>query len=329
MNIFNYGDKKVYVADRDYSSVIFRFVDMDKVSGSVLSGLYGGDKYILCLEKEKRKQAIYTPGTLKSSSKLYFDESAIFPRYKLADSDFKRCIKKDKADLLVFGLKKQQVYDSYGTIKVYETSSSFILINSYHSDDFINFIKSRASSDAFKEIYDGYIMEYPKDSILLKDPGIPAILDTDLDKEINKTFSTISYDDLLDLETYFNSPDKDTRDLGLKLLTSFNIDATPYTIACFLHLNPKWTNLKSVNSVAVKTMLTNLSLDKSNIGRQLIYIFDSIHEKYSARTNQDDIDLCHKYIKPYVTKYIENELIGCDAAFNNSNFKLDLNVEIA
>ena len=42
-------------------------------------------------------------GTLKSGDTLYFSKSSEFPRFKLQGSEYKRCIKLDKADCVVVG----------------------------------------------------------------------------------------------------------------------------------------------------------------------------------------------------------------------------------
>jgi hypothetical protein len=39
--------------------------------------------------------------TIKPGSKLFFDPGSSFPRFKLAMSDNKRCIKLDKGDYIV------------------------------------------------------------------------------------------------------------------------------------------------------------------------------------------------------------------------------------
>ena len=56
---------------------------------------------IIDLQPSVRKLDSSRFGTLADSGVLFFDKSATFPRYKLAESNYKRCIKVEKADFIV------------------------------------------------------------------------------------------------------------------------------------------------------------------------------------------------------------------------------------
>ena len=58
---------------------------------------------IVELTNQERKLDKKYFGTIEAPATLYFDKSATFPRYKLEGTEFKRCIKKDKADAIIVG----------------------------------------------------------------------------------------------------------------------------------------------------------------------------------------------------------------------------------
>ena len=62
------------------------------------------------------------------------------------------------------------------------------------------------------------------------------VTDEDLDTVINGTFDKLDKDSVASICDMLDSPDKVTRGLGLKILTGYNIQATPLTVRTMLGL---------------------------------------------------------------------------------------------
>ena len=78
----------------------------------VSTALANSDKYcIFCSDLKKYlKNDISTVKSIPNKSKLYFDKSSKFPRFKLEQTEYKRCIKIDKADYIVSKAEKPNLY---------------------------------------------------------------------------------------------------------------------------------------------------------------------------------------------------------------------------
>lgn len=197
-------------------------------------------------------------GKIGDKGVLYFDKSATFPRYKLEGSSFSRCIKKEKADYIIIGKAIQEsIRKSWRTYNVYEDDVC-LYITDYLIDNDKELYKHLIG---IKKIYSGKVTEYDKyHSLLLENITKPLIWDTDLDEKINNIFPVLTTDDCLQIMSMLDSNDFETIELGIKLITSFNVSATPWTIKSMLILCPKWANHNIANSVVIQTLLRTLQM---------------------------------------------------------------------
>lgn len=224
--------------------------------------LYGiGKNNVIELTETPRKFKPEQFGTLTDSATLFFDKSATFPRYKLEGTNYKRCIKVDKADFIVVD-KSIKPSISYRHYCVYEDSDNVYITDSYNSG-YISQCFNRAGIYPTHKYTGGICIYNQKEQILLANPPKPLISDEDLNKKIDENVSPVmTLDDAKQIITMLNSADMSVVDLGLKLLAGFSVSATPFSIKTLLLTNKKWTHTNARTSVGVKTLLTSLGIDR-------------------------------------------------------------------
>lgn len=89
----------------------------------------------------------------------------------------------------------------------------------------------------------------------------PVILDDDLNKIVDAQNQALTQDDVDQIMTMLQSSDTETVELALKLLTNYNVMATPCTTRYMListHHNWRWCKAKT--SVSVKNLIETLDL---------------------------------------------------------------------
>lgn len=287
--------KKVYCIKRDDTKY---YLDSFDVINGVERSYY--DALI--------KNASYAE--LPESATLYFSKSSAFPRIKLENSKFKRCIKIDKADYVVINPKtiNNRAEASY----CIETDNELIFGSYYH----FYYRKSEVERDLgiklnnIKTIYYYELTEKRTDLInLLQNPTLKFITDDMLNAAINKT------DQLLDLDTanmildMLCATDTDSVELGLKMLTGFNINETPLTITTMLLLNHRWYMTNARTNVLVVNMLKQLDILNKRNSSGFPYCIRYIG---NIETNDYDKSLAKELIfektKSYVDKLLENEI---------------------
>ena len=289
------------------------------VKGSLFS-----QNVIVDLQGVARKLNITRLGTLSDSAVLFFDKSATFPRYKLAESNYKRCIKVEKADFIVIGKDvEKNIKNTWGVYLVYEDAENLYIARS------IRDTKTAISNmyPSAKLIYEGPVVCYPETaSIILSSVKTPLVFDSDLDKKVNKTLPVLTYDDAEQIISMLSSTDGSTIELGVKLLSSFDCTSTPLTVKTILCMNPSWASRPVATQVATQTMLDSIKLDKSYIryGSGL-----SILMKDTNTYSEDDSVLARKILKPCVVKYLKHlvrrELSVLEGG--HFNFKIDITVD--
>lgn len=289
--------------------------------------LYGINKDdIIELTTTPRKLKPEWFGQLTDSATLYFDKSATFPRYKLEGTDYKRCIKVEKADFIIVD-KNTVPEQSWRSYYVFEDSKNIYITDSYNI---------RYVSEAFKRAnmnpvskYSNNVCIYKQNSaILLTTPPKPLISDEDLNKKIDKDVSPVmSYDDAKQIITMLNSADLSVVDLGLKLLAGFSTSATPFSIKTILLTNKKWTGTNARNSVGVKTLLTSLNIDRYKAESRFPYNISHLND--GNVYSEDDLKLGRSLLKISVENYMQNALQREIEIFEGPNvgFKINITVE--
>lgn len=227
-----------------------------------------------------KKKVVGSKGTLTQNGTLFFGKSSTFPRFKLGDSGFKRCIKVDKADNVVVG---SITGTNYGQLEFYEDEEHIYEVSNLRA----NYISDRSFRDAskraafkldpikyvkdhhlfyganFTPCYQGEITSFNKDCgedvvNILNGTYKNLIMDNEVDKAVNNTFDTITAEDLKGICDMLDSPDQTTQGLGLKMLFGYNVQDTPLTVRTLLGLREKLGNLNEWKGVGVQQVLSSI-----------------------------------------------------------------------
>ena len=125
-----------------------------------------------------------------------------------------------------------------------------------------------------------------------------------LDLEISKSLPIISESDIDSIDSMLSSTDQSVVEMGLKLLTGFNVFETPTIIKTLLykHWNVVNSN-KALNSVAVRKMLNSVDADRKYIGAfpNWAYALAEPGDKFSDY----EIAQVGRLLKPLFKEYVE------------------------
>ena len=214
--------------------------------------------------------------TLTPNTTLYFSASSEFPRFKLTDTGYKRCIKVEKADFIVMGKLELGQFDN---CYLFEDEEYFYLIDldrmyfSYRSDqNKINAFKTDPEQyirnhhlyygATLTLVYHGPICYGNVGSTdiehIMNGDYKKVITDKDLDLAINGTFDKLDADTVASICDMLDSPDKTTKGVGLKVLTGYNVQATPLTIRTMLGLREELAACPEWKGVGVQQVLSSI-----------------------------------------------------------------------
>lgn len=279
-------------------------------------------------ELDKRIKKILTD--LPGNKILYFGHSSKFPRFKLTDSNFKRCIKPEKADVCIINNESLVGYGTWNNIHLLEDDGGIYMvddivtpINGFRFRDFnqltefqnnpIKFILKYKISfwNNLREIdYVKTATAYPKDftedANLIMDGTYKKIsTDAALDTCLTNTFESMTFETLTSICEMLDSPDKATQGIGLKLLCNYNINDIKITIRTILGLRKYLADLPEWKSVAVQQLLTTIHWTA----------FGSIPTHCRPMLQGDvpsglDKEFCRKLYLDAIKNYVDNYLRG-------------------
>lgn len=261
--------------------------------------------------------------SLSSPCKLYFGKTSKFPRFKLQDTSFKRCIKPEKADTVVVGcIEVSRTFD----LTLYQDEEYIYAIDSNNlnrawgtTKDNINaFIKNPAQyirdnnlfyGAEFKFLYEGPVCAFTFNTYtdvmnIMNNVYTNIINDETLDKEINQGFESITEEDLNSILDMLDSSDLSTVDIGLKMLCGYNVNELPLTINFILSMRPSLSSTSAWKSVGVKQVLSSIKFT-SGSSSVTNYWFN---ETEFNNTTQLDRELFKKYYVKEVKKSINDTL---------------------
>ena len=199
---------------------------------------------------------------IKDDAVFYFTKQSKFPRFKLSNTAYKRCIKHEKADYIVvprITLPHVQYVDT-----VIETENFYYIswykLNLVEFESLLNIHSSQYKVKHNVPIYDNLS---DSDITLL---GIQSgkinkqcITDATLNKLIDSKNQVLTTDDIDQIKTMLESSDEETQALGLKLLANYNIDETRCAVKYLLSITSNFWKYNSYkNNVSIKNMLNNL-----------------------------------------------------------------------
>lgn len=286
-----------------------------------------GNKYITkgTLQKvsDNVNQNLIKKEDINLSSTLYFDKSCTFPRYKLEGTNFKRCIKIDKADYII--IPKNFKYWNFNTsnykYKIEEEKRIYLF-----GQDAYDIIpdKSEFNIELFEQT--DYIYADTRDigylvHNILNVYNKPFIFEEDLDRLISEThLEKLDADTINSIYEMMSSKDADSVELGCKLLSSFNVFDKSLTTSLLLFLTQdNWFCNKGSKSVAFKSMLQSLHYPDHG------YRFIELVFKSHQMSNAEDRELSKLLIEPWLRKEMIR-VIG--TSLDSCPYKINFNITV-
>lgn len=202
-----------------------------------------------------------TKTRLNGGESLFFMSNSRFPRTKLTGTNFKRVIKPEKADVLVY--KNLILLNSTWLVNLFETNNSYFAIpynirNRYLDDDDYTsdpekYIKTYVQDIAqLNPTYLGQVTICTIDQnnnflleSILDGTAKPLIHDDDLNKQICEGMSEITEEEVFSIKDMLESKDESIAGLGLKMLGSYNLN--PYKVSLGLIIHRRYRILKRLN----------------------------------------------------------------------------------
>lgn len=215
---------------------------------------------------------------ITSGNTFYFHKDSKFPRFKLMGTDYKRCIKPDKADYIVLPeVKHQYIYIwSNDVCRIYTDGNKMYTIHLQTFNDYFvndsNFISEINRLDGISLTFvkqietlcyveksnlcwiDAYNNKFTK----------PIITDNMLDIKLSQSFPTMTENDVEQIDSMLQSSDTSVQELGLKMLTGFNIFETSTLIKVLIFKN--YRNIAYTmngGGIAVQKMLNGIDFPRS------------------------------------------------------------------
>lgn len=288
---------------------------------------------------------------LKKGSVLYFGKTSEFPRFKLANNqDYKRCIKLDKADVVVVRDHIPSDYSGDSGIFI-EDSKALYMIS---SDWYLNSVRFDARAcrtsweqDAiqfmirnhlffgenpkicYKGFYIGFEGKNNKNDILniLNGTYTDIVFDSDVDTEINKTLPVLTEADIESINDLFRSSDTASQELGLKLLTGYNVQATPVTVRTLIGQYERLRYLNAWNSVGVTQVLE--SVHWTGFIQFPTYISNALQYEKNKTYDENDLKLCRKLYARAAATVIDAAIKRVVESGMNQIFNFDIRYEIS
>lgn len=242
--------------------------------------MYDHPKYVFEFNKDEKFEDLPKKlcSQITSGNTFYFHKDSKFPRFKLMGTNYKRCIKPDKADYIVLPeIKYQYRYIwSNGTYRIYTDGDKMYAIDLVAFNDFFvndpNFISKIKQLDGIsltfiKETKNLYCVD--KQNLCWVDAynnkfTKPIITDNMLDIKLSQSFPTMTENDVEQIDSMLQSSDASVQELGLKMLTGFNIFETPTLIKVMIFKN--YNNIvytMNKGGVAVQKMLNGIDFPRS------------------------------------------------------------------
>lgn len=263
-------------------------------------------------------------GTLTNGATLLFDKSSKFPRFKLKNTDFTRCIKEDRADFVIVG---KPLPREYSNIIVLESKDS-IFIGRGRSSTKVESLFLTKEGILVKQIYSGSVHKYTKnEQILLYPPNVPLINDEYLDKVINNSCEDLTFDSALEIIKLLKSPNDTNVELGVKILSTSNVSKYPITSLLILLSNTTWWNTKARHSVSVQMMLKTLKAENLDFG-SLTVLGGLYRVKERHPYTAEDKELGDKILVPIIYALIEWEIRAIRTVFGTEGLGFNININV-
>lgn len=277
--------------------------------------------------KKYLKNNLSTVKSIPEKSKLYFDKSSKFPRFKLEQTDYKRCIKIDKADYIVAKAEAPSCNYYTAYVSIIETPDGYYgtreNLTKTDCHNLLNVVMSSIiiHNDSIK--YKLTQSELVYLNCITNKYSVPMILDDDLNSTVDKLNPVLTIDDVDQIYTMLKSSDPETAGLGLKILTNYNVSETPCSTRFILgstHNEWRWSNAKT--GVSVKNMLE--SIDYYRIYRtsfpDILY--------YCKKNDEEMTDTDKQLMQHLIMRKTEDYIKATNYNIIDQVGKFGINVEI-
>lgn len=246
-------------------------------------------------------------GSIPKNSVLFFTKESKFPRTKVSLSDYKRCIKIDKANYIVLN-ELPDVTISASSYYLFDNNNQILAIedNDYWHyfgatvKQMLDTISKTDGTTNCVQIYHG-TLKCTNNYALIEaynngEYKVPFILDSDLDTLINKSLPDPTIDELLAIKDMLASTDKGVVKLGGQMIAGYNVSKFPLTFRLLMLQEIKWLfSYNGGSSVVIKQLRETLGLtDVSKWGG-----YYNLHqvEQQGVTYSQDDINLAKQLAK--------------------------------
>lgn len=316
VKLCDFGTRKdYYLQEGSYMApYLIRWIDDNRIpTPGTSSGVYLGD-----LESINDKiNSRYNIKDQEALKKVYFDPTSKYPRNKLSTlTPIKRCLNPEKADTAIISnnipLRNYELTSlvSSGDIKdvliLYSVSENCYYFIDYIIDNIENPDKSSRFNTLCNKYRDPNLNGlYSWASVLING----SILPNDCKQVyygrviLLSNLREVTEDDIISLGNLISSNDPDNVNLGIKLLSSYNINEYPCSISIYLLYN--WKTIKRLNgfnSKAFNYILSILGIEKKDVRGWTID--DIVTRLYLRSTNSKDKELSRSIIKDRITKHI-------------------------
>lgn len=269
---------------------------------------------------KNKLQNVVDKANVNLKSTLYFDKGSSFPRLKLDGTDFKRCIKIDKADCIVIPKINASFAKFPGNYKYkIEQNNTVYLLTENLKDDYPCLANLLEPFDGtFGYYYANTKKEIETIYNILANYNKPLIYETELDSIISKDLEKLDQESIESVYDMLRSKDASSVELGCKLLSSFDVNECNLTTSILLFLTQdSWIINKGSKSVLFKNMLN--SINYPDYGYRIIdYVF-----KDHAAISDKDRTLAKNLVKPWIIQTIEQV-----AQFNIEKCPFKINIEV-
>lgn len=252
-------------------------------------------KYVLKTDFEQISNKINTSdiSTIHPESKLYFSESSKFPRYKLEQTKFKRKIKVDKADYIIY---KPYVPESSSWLTIYtdNVNTLFISIDT----------KPQRENLVLLGNYVYPLSEATQSYLELTKTNYKYLTDDQLNELCDKYAPDLTDDAFEQILNLSFSENAENVGLGLKLFATYNVSKYPMTARFLLSC----VNTAIItNNITIKNLKTQANVVYplyKHMYRNTIGYWDttrfyekSIIQNTSSTDTKFALKILHKFIK--------------------------------
>lgn len=288
--------------------------------------------------KDLKNIGTFETKTLKPESKLCFDPGSGFPRFKLALSDSKRCIKVDKADCIVVSGDNDVKISEYSWYVLEDDNTVYFITednwNNYFGGftSFKNMLMPYVNFEGNLSLtYTGVIASYTKESLYLAKyaDGIytkPFITDKELDKIICKMCPEPTYDEFESILEMLNSEDASIVQLGVKMITGYNVDKYKLSMRLILCTRLNWY-LYTKNTVGTQQLMQTLGLTQYQIKEDFsdgVRTIQRKNEVYEAVDVAIAKKLSTKMVKDWLQETYQRYLLQYDYEWLPDERKVEL-----